>query len=476
MPKTLLTDNTELTREKQMTFINEDVVATGSTIRVQSLIGFQSLSTSSGQIVCIGEIGDEKTEILRTSDSTALSTTYKQIALNSNMLFDHSQDTPVYIINWDRIEARHATTATGTKSTIKAYPVFITPDQSETLIRDTTQTTGFYFTRFNESIGNTNSDFTDPIPYGGFGDNSVFSIKERALEGIGEEVDGKLVTNEFLNQTLWEARREYHESPGKRPFRRNFNANIGSAITGSYRIDLPTNVERPYTEENIFGVRIGTNANMTFQGKKEWDFDYRNIAHSQLDLAYTADVSTSIWLANGRDFADSAVITVEGTNIGLSRVLGETGSFYVYEHGAYSASAGSDAFTNATPGLPDRFTVWAEPGGGSAYIYFNRPIATAYVNQNIWCDYYRTLVGFDSDGDVLDEPDYDMYVDYLKAQIKHRKNKGESNLIDDPNYKVFQFKKSVALAKEYDGTEIRIFPDVEHLPLAGENRSSRTWQ
>lgn len=465
MAKTLLTNNTDLTRDKQMSFINGDVVATGSTIRVQSLVGFQSLTTSSGQIICIGNIGDEKTEILKTSSTTALSTTYNQVALESNMLFDHPQDTPVYIINWDQIDVTHAATATGTKSAITGTPWFITPDQEETLIRDTSQTSGYYFTRFKESIGSTYSDYSDPIPYGGYSDNTVFSIKQRALADIGEEVDGKLVTNEFLNQALWEARREYHEAPGKRPFRKYFNKVIGSAVTGSYRIDLPTDVERPYTAENIYGVRIGTNENMVYQGKKEFDFDWINKAHSQLDVPYTVDVSTSIWLANGRDFADSAVISVEGTSIGLSRVLGETGSFYIYSHGDWSCSAGSDAFTNVTPGLPDKFTVWAEPGNGSAYIYFNAPIATAYVNQNIWVDYYRTLVGYDSDGDILDEPSYDMYVDWLKAKIKHRKNKGEGDITKDSDFKVFQFKKSVALAKEYDGTEINFSPDVDHLPL-----------
>lgn len=438
MAKTIFVDNSDLARDRQHTFLNTDVVATGSTIRVQSIVGFESLTTSSGQIIMIGKLGDEKTEIRRTSNTTALSTTYNQVTLRDNLQFDHAQDTPVTLIDWNRVEVQWAATTTGTKSTLFAYPFNITPDQLETDITETSKTSGFYFTRFNETITGTSSGFSDPIPYGGYDANSVFSIKQRALESLGEEVDGEVITHEFLNECLWEARREYHESQGKRPFRRKFNTAVGNVETGSYRISLPTDVQRPYSAENIFGVRIGTNPNMMYYDKKEWDFDYRDKPHSTLELPYTNGTSTSIWLANGRDFSDSAVVSVEGANVGLSRVTGETGSFYVYSHSSPTRnfSAGSDAWENISLGLPNKFTVWADPEG-SSYIYFNMPFDTAYVNQNVWVDYYRNLVGYNSDGDVLDEPDYDMYVYYLKAMIKHRKNRGESDFVNDPDYKLW---------------------------------------
>lgn len=462
MPKTLYIDNTDLMRDKRSSFLSEDVVAGGSTLRVQSIVGFESLTTSSGQILCIGEIGNERTEIRRTSNSTGPSAAYREITLRDTLLFDHPQDTKVSIIDWDRVEFQHAATASGSKSTLVAYPTNLTPDQPETLFVETTKTSGFYFSRFNETIGNTNSDWSDAIPYSGYDDNSVFMIKKRALDQAGVEVDGKLVTHELLNQWLWEARREYHQALGKRPFRRKFNADIGNALTGSARIELPTDVERPYSAENIYGVRIGTGPNMRYYDKKQWDFDYVDKPHSTLDVPYTADTSTSIWLANGRDFSDSATISVEGTNIGLSRITGSQNSFTVITHGNWNASAGSDAWENISLGLPDKFTVFADPEG-SAYIYFNRPIDTAYVNKNIYADYYRTLVGYNSDGDVLDEPSYDMFVDYLVAKIKHRKNRGTTDITQDPDFKLWLFKKENALNKEYLSTEIRLEPDIEHL-------------
>ncbi len=473
MAKTLLTNNTDLTRDKRFSLLTEDVVSTSTTIRVQSILGFESLSTSSGQIVCIGDIGSERSELLRTSNSTAPSQSYKEITLRDAMVFDHPQDTKVTIVDWNRVEAQWASSVTGSKSTLFAYPVQIQPDLKETLLVDTSQTSGFYFIRFNETVGNSNSDWSDAIPFGGWDDNSVFSIKMRAVRGMGEEIDGNIITHEFLNESLWEARREYHQMPGKRPFRRKFNYVLGTALTGSYRIEMPTDVEAPATAENIYGVRIGTNSNLTYYDKKAFDFDYLSRPHSTLELPYTRGTSTSIWLANGRDFSQSGSISVEGTTIGYTKVSGSNNSLTVTSHGSWSASGGSDAWQNASYGLPYKFTVFQDPGG-SAYIYFNMPIDTAYVGQNIYGDYYRTLLGYDSDGDILDEPTYDFYVDFLKFKIKERKSLGNipvirtrtgQVLIADADYQSYKERMNRALSQELLETDIRVAPDMSHLPI-----------
>lgn len=462
MAKTLYVDNTELTRDKPFSYLSEDVFVAGSTFRVQSIAGFQSVSTSSGQIVCIGEIGGERTEILRTTNSTSdgyPSQTYKEIGLRDTLKFDHSQDTPVWIVDFNRVEAQWAASVNGTKATLFAYPFQIRPDQLEMSLIDSSANAGYYFVRFNETIGNTNSDFSDPIPYGGFDDNTVFMIKKRALDDLGEVVDGKLVTHEYLNQCLWEARREYHQAPGKRPFRRKFNTNIGTALTGSFRIELPTDIERGATSENLYGVRIGENANMSYYDKKEWDFDWQNKPRSFLTTAYAVNVDQDLYVNSVRDFEDEGAVTIEGTTVSYSAKGISGGTLRISTHGSWSASAGSTVHQNATYGLPSKFTVFADPAG-SAYIYFNRAIDTAYVDMTVYADYYRTLVGYDSDADVLDEPKYDMFVDYLKAKIKQRKSKGELDITKDSDYILWISKKNEALSSEVIQTDIRMVPDV----------------
>lgn len=455
--KTLYTNNNDLTREKKVTFLTEDIVAGGTTMRVQNILGFVQLSTSSGQIVCLGNIGDELTEIKVTSNATSPSAAYKEITFNSAIANDHAQDTKVTLIDFNRVDTQWSASVTGSKSTIQAYPQQIDPTQTETILNETTQTTGYYFQRFNETVGNTNSDWSDAIPYSGYSDNMVASIKKRALDELGEEIGGK-ITHEFLNQCLWQARREYHQSPGKRPFRRKFNMVLGTALTGSYRIELPTDVENPYSAENIYGVRIGAEANMSYYDKKDFDFDYRNIPHTFLTTAYgTGD--QDLYVSSTRDLADSGSVSVEGTQIAYSAKSISGGTLRISTAGSWACSVGSDVWQNASYGLPDRFTVFASPEG-SAYIYFNRPIATAYVNQNIYGDYYRTLVGYDSDADSLDEPQYDLFVNYLKARIKNLKTKGESDITKDGDFLLFQQQKKDALATEFLGTDINISPNI----------------
>lgn len=471
--KILFADNSNLTRDKRFTFLTEDIVSAGSTFRIQSLVGFENPNTSSGQIVMIGEPGQEKTEIRRTSLTAYPSESYKEITLHSSdtLKFDHPQDTKVYIIDWDRVEFNYAASATGTKTTFTTYPTHLQPDQKETQQKDITEAanrvgaaTAFYFARYNSTLDSRNSGWSDALYGAGFDDNMVGAIKRRALEDLGEEVDGTVITHEFLNKSLWEARREYHKAPGKRPFRRKYNAVIGTALTGSYRIELPTDVEKPYGAENIYGVRIGTEANMDYYDKKEWDFDYRNIPHSYLVAGYTVNTTQDLYLNSVRDFEDSGAVTIEGTSIEYSARGISGGTLRISAHGDWSCSSGSDVWQNASYGLPNKFAVWADPAG-SAHIYFNRPLDTAYVNQNIFADYYTALLGYDSDGDTLDEPDYDMYVSYLKAKIKARKNKGETDITKDPDYLLFLSRKNTALSTEYLSADIRIAPDVDHLDI-----------
>lgn len=475
MPKSIYIQNTDLNRDKRFSYLTESVVSGGTTIRVQSLLGFQNLDTSSGQIILVGEMGNERSEILRTSNTTAPSSTYKEVTLRDAMAFDHPQDTKIYIIDWNRADIQWSASASGSKQTITAYPVNIQPDQPETLYVDTTQSSGFYFTRFNETIGNTSSDWSDPVAFGGYDDNSVFSIKKRALDQLNEQIDGNTITHEYLNQSLWEGRREYHQSPGKRPFRQVFNKAIGTALTGSYRIELPTDVEKPFGPQNVYGVRIGANGNMRWIDKKEWDFYWLSKPHTYLLQAYTPG-ARDLYVNSARDFASSGVVYIEGASITYSDKSNTGGTLRISADGSYACSSGSDVYQNVSDGLPDLFTVWADPQG-SSYIYFNRPISTSYIGQNIYADYYRTLVSYDSDADILDEPDYDIYVPFLKFKIKQRKLRGQIPVvrnrngqayIADSDFQEWQQKKANALNNEYISNKIRLIPGTEHLPIPND--------
>jgi hypothetical protein len=449
MAKILQIDLTSLSEDKAKTYLTADITS-GTILTVQSVNGF------SGSVnILLGDIGQEDAEIIAIHSLAQASGT--TLYLNSSVGKAHSINTPVYAIDWNQVEITHGTVSTtsGISSTL-TYGTNILPDRVEMSYKDTSKTSGYYFIRFVDTVGSGYSDYSDAIPYGGFAYNTVWSIKDRALKKVNAKIDD-IITHDFLNNCLWEARREFHKAPGKRPFRRKFNVDLGDVTTGSYSISLPNDVENPTSAENIYAVRIGQNIIVTGYDKKDFDRDYRDVAHTTLSSAYaTADVY--MVLTNSRDFDSSGSVYIESDTISYSANEVSTGSLTIDTAGTYDHTANSDVWQGISMGLPMNYIVLRNPGE-SAFIYFNAPFETAYNGQNIWSDYYRTLVPYDSDADELDEPDYDMYVHYLAYRIRKALSP-DLNDQKDPDYLEWLIRKQNALQHEYLGTEISFYPNL----------------
>jgi len=452
LSKTYYLDNTVANKDKKFTYLSADATASDTTLTVQSIDGF-----AINKLLLIGEFGNEKSEIVKTH--TATSPTGSTVTLLAGLTFDHPQDTKVYILDFNQVEISRATTAVGTKSVLTT--IALQADQLETIYRDATNTTGYGFARFKDDINTLYTEYSDAIPYTGHADNAVFMIKKRALDSLNQKIDN-LITNEYLNDSLWEARREYHQSVGKRPFRRLFDVDIGNVTTQMYRIAVPSDLEEPTTADNVYGVRIGKEQNMERYDKKEFDEDYRSIPHTTLASDYTV-TDAEITLTDSRDFASSGTIEIQGDTIDYSANAVATGKLTISTDGASNHSEDDDIWQDVSDGLPTKFTVFPD-ADGTNYIYFNRPVNSDYADQNIYCDYYRTLVAYDSDSDVLDEPEFDCFVDYLKWKIKAKKSEGKLVAKNDTDFLEWQRKKNESLAKEKLGEEISFVPAIDHLP------------
>lgn len=448
--KTIYAENNELTKDEKFTYLSADADAADGTLTVQSIVGF-----AINKILCIGEIGSEKTEIVKTHAATAPSGS--TITLASNLSFAHPEGTTVYIVDWDQAEFSHAATTDGTKTVMTTTSLQV--DHEYTQYEDTTYSSGYYFYRLKNSILNVYSTYSDPLPYGDYGDNTVMAIKQRALEAADEKI-GDLITHKFLDECLWQARREYHNSPGKRPFRRDYESDLGNVTTGMYSLAVPSDLQDPETAQNIFSLRVGIETPMKYYTKREWNEDYQGVGHTTVSSAITAG-DTSIALTNTRDFDESGTITIGTQDITYTANNESTGILTGVPASGDGAvetdiDADTDVWQNASFGLPKNYTVFEN------YIYFNCPIHNDYVDQNIWGDYYKTVVEKDSDADELDEPEYDMYVSYLTWRIKKKKDpslKAEN----DTDYKEWLVKKANALNNEYLGQDIHFIPDIEHL-------------
>jgi hypothetical protein len=453
--KILRTSNKDLTADKKNTFLTTDIASGGSTLTVQSIVGF-----TTNLPLCIGDIGEENSEIVQTHAATSPSGT--TITLSANLTFSHNRGTKVYIVYWNQIEISWSETTTGSKAVLDT--IAIQSDQNETIYTDTAKTSGYYFVRFKNSIDTTYSDYSDPISYSGYGANTVFSIKKRALDDLGEKIDGVIITDEWLNESLWEGRRELdnEESIGKWSFRIKRNYNAGSIIPGTFQLTLPTNLRKPTTAENILSIRIGEDGQeLDYEDIVRFNRNYKGIKHTTLNGAVLA-ADTSIILTDSGDFDESGSIYVAGDSVDdtidtiaytanaetTNTISGVTG----IQTGGHAT--GKDVWQNISFGLPTTFTI----DGENKKAEFDIPFDDDYAGENIYMDYYSSLPVYDSDADELDEPQYDLFIDFLKWKIKYRKSNGKLEATKDSDFLLWEKKKKSFIAKEQLGQDIYLIP------------------
>ena len=62
---------------------------------------------------------------------------------------------------------------------------------------------------------------------------------------------------------------------------------------------------------------------------------------------------------------------------------------------------------------------------------------------------------------MLDEPEYDFYVNYLKFKIKYLKKNGEIDVTADPDYQMFLTGVERLVVKETTGQYVFFVPDTD---------------
>jgi len=444
----VIKNHIELLDNAQLTYLTAATTG-GSTaaLTVQSIKEF-----AVNQVLLLGEFGDEKSEIVKTHASTAPSGS--TITLTAAVTFDHAIDTPVYILDYDQIEFSHADTITGSKSVLATEN--IEADNTETIYKDSTETAGYYFTRYKNSIETTYAGYSDAEPYANFGEDTVYAIKQRALDELGEEYGGWL-TPDWLNERLWQGRRYVHNKLKRWSWRQAFDTDLGNVTSGDYRVAMPTDIKDPNTNKDVMAVRIGTSENLTYITKKEMDEEWEGVARTTLSVAYTVG-DASITLTDSRDFGESGTIQFnDEETLEYSANSKSTGVLTVSTDADSAHSADVNIYQNANFTLPTKYTIY------NGYIYFNYPIDSDYADQNYWIDYYQMLTEYDSEGDELDEPEFDFYVSYLKFKIKQRQKQGKLEMRKDADG--IEFLEGVAdlIRKEISGQEIKFVPDCEHL-------------
>lgn len=436
------------------TYLDADSAASASTLTANGT------DFSANQYFIIGQPGGEKSEILQVSGTP----TSTSIALISNAVYAHNRGDIIAFLPFNQIVPEHSTDGT-TYSALSA--INIRPDATETYLQRTSDaSTDYYRFRFYNSTTGLYSAYSSVVNAAGFGDNTVWSVKHRALDQLGEIITD-LISDQFLNDALMEGRRIADQNPAilRWSFRTKFGATIGQMLAGQNSIACPTDLRDRNSFKNILSLRFGAqNRPINYQDRRRFNQNFLNVVHTTVATAYTHG-GTLLVLTSTHDLDPSGSITVANNAVGDGLITiaysannKNTNTLTITATSARDISAGTDIWQRATLGVssvPNAYTV------DNATLYFDVPVGTQYDGQDLKGDYYKAIPVISTDADTFDEPFYDLYVPWLKWKIKYKKANGKIDRDGDSDYKDWITGLGELIGQEVPGQMVNFVPDVE---------------
>ena len=413
---------------------------------------------STNPFLVLGQPGNNRTEIVELQGATTTT-----ITLVNNTIYPHNRGDIIRFIPYNYVYPQYSTDNGVTWTNLT--PLFIRPDATETYLqRPTDPSTYLYRFRFWNSLSNEYSAYSDTVSAAGYADNTIWAVKNRALTQLGE-VRGELITDQFLNDSIQEARRSLDQWPEvfRWSFRTKFGVNLGQLYSGQWRMAVPADLRDQNTNKNVLSLRMGLqNRPCVYQDRRRFNQNYLNVAHATV-ASTVAGGATSVTLTNSADFTQPAgqctisgqtltdtyyPITYTGNDM-QGHLTGVTG---VPTEGF---AAGSDAWDRFTPGLASAFSV------NEGFFEFDVPMLPLYAGQNVKIDYYSIIPPIATDDQTFDEPFYDMYVPYIKWKIKYLKANGKIDRDGDTDYKDWMDAVQKLISQEVPGQRMNFIPDIE---------------
>lgn len=446
--------------DDQRTYALADVAAGAGSISADGV------NFSVNQFIVIGQPGAIGTEILQIHGSTAPNAT--TITLAGTTAFAHNRGDIIRFIPYDQLTAEFSTDGGTVFTPISA--VAIRADSLETYMQRTADlSTYVYRFRFNNSVSALLSTYSVNVTATGYGDNTIWSIKQRGMEQLGE-VKTSLINDQFLNNSIQEGRRTLDQDPRiyRWTFRTKFNTTLGQMLAGQWQITAPTDLRDRNTYKNILNIRYGNqNRPCVYQDRVRFAQNYLNVVNTTTASAYTSG-GTSLVLTSTHNLDASGIVYISGQSVGGLRVAvtysanNKTTNTLTITSPGVNLASGSQVWQRATFGLPTAYTI------DNGIISFDVPLADQFDGQDVLIDYYSALVAISTDSQTFDEPFYDLFMSFLKWKIKYLKANGKIDRDKDSDWTDWTDGCLRVIGQETNGQRINFIPDVEGFLSATE--------
>lgn len=395
------------------TYLTADIAASNGTLTVKDIAGF-----STGKYVWIDPLG-ANSEIIAVHASTAPSGS--TITLAASTAFAHEANEKIVYIEFNQIEISHADTLTGTKSVLATQAMLARAPELPYL--DTSETAGFYFARYKDSVGSTYSSYSDGITYGGWAENTVGYMIDAAMADLSVQFSEKLQMKDCIRWTN-KGLREIKGKIRRWPEHYVYDYVADQAQRGDNIVTLPSDIYDTESNDSIEAIRVGDGGPLAYVDPSQFDVQLGDVKKTQVRTEASAS-DTTLDLDNSYDLEDSGTVNVyiSGTKYsitytGVTRddVTGATAQLT----GIPSSGDGSISVT-----IPVDTYVWQDEEEGTPLIYTVRnaqvefwPLVDAsHDNANVYFDYNTAVTTVDSESDTIDYLRYDMLQSYLTWRI-----------------------------------------------------------
>lgn len=192
---------------------------------------------AASQRILVGEMGQERTEVVTTSGITGTT----QVNLSTATAFAHDTDDPVQVLVYDQIELWRSTSETGTYTLLTTLNIDVDNAEGVTRYDDTTgTTTSWYKIKYAHSLTTAETDFSDPMQATGYSTKTIGKVIDEVIRrtrdqsysvfGIDEYIDiANEVNRDLITQT-------------HRPYRFLKAVTTLNTVAGQNYVVLPTNL------------------------------------------------------------------------------------------------------------------------------------------------------------------------------------------------------------------------------------------
>lgn len=311
--------------------------------------------------IMIGEMGQEKTEVVTVSAVNSTNDTGLTIGLTQ---FPHSADDPITVLQFDQVKFYRSTTgSTGTYSVLATVSLDVDNETLQTVYDDTSGLSTYYYkVSFYHSVDAIESALSDPIPGSGWLRDQVGHILDEVLQEVSDLQEQHVTRGELIGY---------------------FN---------DVNDDLTTNVSKPYTF-------LHTRSALT-----------RTANRNYLDFPTDSNGRQTMWKFDRMDYNFTDTDTDPDTdNTNTITVLPMDEFRNRYPDNTISATTVTDA-------KPNHMTLDTSINR----FRFSHPAETTASNV-FYLHYWKFFTAIDSEGDQIETPTPKIYKLYIKGMYYRKR-------------------------------------------------------